>query len=111
QDIFIAQLSNPWTITGNRVLISSPAYSWEKNGTPIVNKGPGEIKNLNGKIFLIYSASGCWTDNYALGMLSLKENGDPQNPNDWTKSSSPVFVSKPENGAYAPGHNGFFKSK
>ena len=111
QDIFIAQLSNPWTIGGNRVLISSPGYSWEKNGEPIVNEGPEVIKNSNGKIFLIFSASGCWTDDYALGMLTLKNNGDPLNPNDWTKSSSPVFVKKPENGAYAPGHNGFFKSR
>ena len=112
QDIFIAQLSNPWTISGNRVLISSPTYSWEKNGvSPTVNEGPQIIKNNRGKIFLIYSASGCWTDDYALGMLTLKNNGDPLNPNHWTKSSSPVFVKQPENGAYAPGHNGFFKSR
>jgi GH43 family beta-xylosidase len=112
QDIFIAQLSDPWTITGNKVLISSPTYQWEKNGAPpIVNEGPEVIKNSNGKVFLTYSASGCWTDDYAIGMLTLKDNGDPLNPNDWTKSSSPVFVKKPENNAYGPGHNGFFKSR
>lgn len=112
QDIFIAQLSDPWTVTGNRVLISSPIYPWEKNGAPpVVNEGPEVIKNSNGKVFLTYSASGCWTDDYALGMLTLKDNGDPLNPNDWTKSSSPVFVKKPENSAYGPGHNGFFKSR
>lgn len=111
QDIFIAQLSDPWTITGNRVLISSPTYAWEKNGAPpLVNEGPEIIKN-SGKVFLIYSASGCWTDDYALGMLTLKDNGDPLNPGDWTKSSSPVFVKKPENSAYAPGHNAFFRSR
>lgn len=112
QDIFIAQLSDPWTITGNRILISSPTYAWEKNGAPpIVNEGPEVIKNSNGKVFLIYSASGCWTDDYALGMLTLKDNGNPLNPVDWTKSPSPVFVKKPENSAYAPGHNAFFKSR
>jgi GH43 family beta-xylosidase len=112
QDIFIAQLSDPWTITGNRALISSPTYPWEKNGAPpVVNEGPEVIKNSSGKVFLTYSASGCWTDDYALGMLALKDNGDPLNPNDWTKTSSPLFVKKPENGAYGPGHNGFFKSR
>lgn len=112
QDIYIAQLSDPWTVTGNRVLISSPTYSWEKNGAPpVVNEGPEVIKNSSGKVFLTYSASGCWTDDYALGLLILKDNGDPLNPADWTKSPSPVFVKNPANGAYGPGHNGFFKSR
>jgi GH43 family beta-xylosidase len=112
QDIYIAQLSDPWTVTGNRELISSPTYSWEKVGAPpVVNEGPEVIKNSAGKVFMTYSASGCWTDDYALGLLTLKDNGDPLNPADWTKSPSPVFVKKPESGAYAPGHNGFFKSR
>ncbi|MFL5739556.1 MAG: family 43 glycosylhydrolase [Flavisolibacter sp.] len=112
QNIYIALLSNPWTISGNRVLLSTPDYAWEKNGAPpVVNEGPEVISNATGKIFLTYSASGCWTDDYAMGMLSLKAGGDPLNPADWTKSSTPVFTKKPENGAYGPGHNGFFKSR
>jgi GH43 family beta-xylosidase len=112
QDIFIAQLSNPWTITGNRVMISSPTYAWEKNGGPTyVNEGPEILKNAAGKIFLTYSASGCWTDDYCLGMLSLKQGGDPINPADWTKNPTPVFTKKPSANAYGPGHNSFFKSK
>ncbi len=115
QDIFIAQLANPWTITGNRVMISSPTYSWETQGAggslPKVNEGPEILKNAAGRIFLTYSASGCWTDEYALGMLSLKEGGDPLNPADWTKGVSPVFAKKPASGAYGPGHNAFFKSR
>lgn len=111
QDIFIASLSNPWTISGSRVLISSPTYAWEKNGAPpIVNEGPEALIN-NGKLFITYSASGCWTDDYSLGLLTLKTGGNPLNPSDWVKSSTPVFVKKPENGAYGPGHNGFFKSR
>lgn len=112
QDIFIALLSSPWTITGSRVMISSPTYAWEKNGAPpIVNEGPEILKNSSGKVFLTYSASGCWTDDYALGMLTLKDGGNPLNPSDWTKSANPVFTKKPENGAYGPGHNSFFKSR
>lgn len=112
QDIFIAQLSNPWTITGDRVMISSPTFSWEKLGGPtFVNEGPEILKNAAGKVFLIYSASGCWTDDYALGMLTLKDGGDPLNPADWTKNPSPVFTKNPSANAYGPGHNAFFKSK
>jgi GH43 family beta-xylosidase len=112
QDIFIAQLSNPWTISGNRALISAPTFAWEKNGSPpIVNEGPEILKNPQGKIFLTYSASGCWTDDYSIGLLSLRSGGDPMNPADWTKSPTPVFVKSAANNAYGPGHNGFFKSR
>lgn len=109
QDIYIARMSNPWTITGNRVKLSSPQYDWETMGDPDVNEGP-EILQKNGKFFLIYSASGCWTDDYALGMLTLQPGGDPMNPAAWTKSLEPVFTQSPEAGAYGPGHNGFFQS-
>jgi GH43 family beta-xylosidase len=113
QNIYIAKMTNPWTITGDRVLISTPTYDWEKSGNlpVVVNEGPEAIKNSNGQVFLTFSASGCWTDDYALGLLTLKPGGDPMNPSDWTKSPNPVFTKKPENGAYAPGHNGFFKSR
>lgn len=108
QQIYIAKMTNPWTLEGERVMISEPTYSWEQNG--LVNEGPEVIKNAAGRVFLIYSASGCWTDDYALGMLTLKEGGNPLLPADWLKSVSPVFSKKPGNNAYAPGHNGFFKS-
>jgi GH43 family beta-xylosidase len=65
----------------------------------------------NGKLFLTFSASGCWTDSYSLGLLSLKDGGDPMAPADWSKSPAPVFSTVAQNGAYAPGHNGFFKSR
>ncbi|MBS1529168.1 MAG: glycoside hydrolase family 43 protein, partial [Bacteroidetes bacterium] len=32
QDIFIAQLKNPWTVDGERVKLSYPLFDWEKNG-------------------------------------------------------------------------------
>ncbi len=112
QNIYIAKMKDPLTIDSGRVMISTPTFDWEKAGAPpVVNEGPEAIINNYGRLFLTYSASGCWTDNYAIGLLTLKENGDPVNAADWTKSATPVFVSKPENGAYAPGHNGFFKSR
>jgi GH43 family beta-xylosidase len=59
----------------------------------------------------VYSASGCWSDDYTLGMLTLKDGGNPLLLPDWTKSSQPVFTKNPGGNAYAPGHNAFFKSK
>lgn len=93
------------------MLLSTPTYDWETIGDPDVNEGPEAIQNPSGKLFITFSASGCWTDDYSLGLLSLKEGGNPMNAADWTKSATPVFTKKPENGAYAPGHNGFFKSR
>ncbi|MHA4842581.1 glycoside hydrolase family 43 protein [Flavitalea antarctica] len=111
QRLYVAVMSDPWTLSGGRKLISSPELSWELNGAPpAVNEAPEILKGPSGRIFLIYSASGCWTDDYALGMLSLKEGGDPLNASDWTKSPQPVFIKNTSNGAYGPGHNSFFKS-
>ncbi len=118
QDIYIARLKDPLTVESKRVKISVPTYSWERvgdlsgAGNPPhvnVNEGP-EIIMHGDKLFLIYSASGCWTDNYALGMLTANAASDLLDPNSWKKSPEPVFKQSPENGVYATGHNSFFKS-
>jgi GH43 family beta-xylosidase len=112
QRLYIARMTNPWTLQTSRSMISEPTLVWETAGAPpAVNEGPEILKNASGKIFLIYSASGCWTDEYKLGMLTLKDGGDPLKAADWTKSVNPVFLKKPAAGAYGPGHNAFFKSK
>jgi len=118
QNIYIAKMKNPWTITGKRVKISGSDFDWEKHGDlgkssnpphVNVNEGPQFLAN-DRKMFIIYSASGCWTDFYALGQLSADMNADPMQASSWTKSPQPVFKASPENGVYAPGHNSFFKS-
>jgi GH43 family beta-xylosidase len=122
QSIYIARLKNPWTVEGRRARISTPEYPWEKvgdippqlkEGNPPhidVNEGP-EILRHNNKLFLLYSASACWTDNYALGMLTADSGADLINPAAWKKSQQPVFHQSPEAHVYATGHNGFFKSR
>jgi GH43 family beta-xylosidase len=118
QDIYIAKMKNPWAVEGKRVKISSPLYDWEKygdlhdaNNPPHVNVNEGpEILKHNGKLFLIYSASGCWTDFYALGMLTASANSNLLDARSWKKSAKPVFKKSVKNGVYAPGHNSFFKS-
>lgn len=110
QRLYISEMSNPWTLSGPRVELSSPQYSWEQNGAPQVNEGP-EIIQHNGSTFLIYSASHCSTDEYALGQLRISSTADPLVATNWTKSATPVFTKSPAAGAYGPGHNGFFKSK
>lgn len=109
QNIYIAKMSNPWTISGEKVMIATPNYDWEKKGNPI-NEGPQVLINPQGRVFVVYSGSGYWVDGYCLGLLSLKENGDPMVAADWTKDPTPVFSMKASSSAYGPGHNGFFTS-
>ncbi|HEY4108670.1 glycoside hydrolase family 43 protein [Puia sp.] len=114
QDIYIAELADPVTIKGQRVRLSQPTLAWERQGAgplPAVNEGPEALVSPRGQLFLTYSASGCWTDGYCLGLLTLRAGGDPLNPGDWSKSANPVFSSSAAASAYAPGHNGFFVSR
>lgn len=107
QSLFIAPMSNPWTISGERRLLSKPEYPWEASGS-YVNEGPVALHH-DGKTFIIYSASACWTPDYKLGML-IYTGGDPLEMDSWTKHPEPVFQRSDENQVFAPGHNGFFKS-
>jgi GH43 family beta-xylosidase len=74
-----------------------------------VNEGPQLLRNKD-QLYLIYSASGCWTDNYALGMLSTTIKSNILDSLSWKKSLYPVFKQSPENSVYGTGHNSFFKS-
>jgi GH43 family beta-xylosidase len=119
QNIYIAELANPWTVQGTRVRLSTPEFPWEEVGDlrrnqndvlhVNVNEGP-EVLQHDGKIFLIYSGSACWTDSYALGMLTASASSNLLDPASWKKSPVPVFKELPEAHAFGPGHNGFFKS-
>ncbi len=113
QRIYICEMANPYTLTGPRVLLSSPSFSWETigsgGGLPAVNEGP-EVLKKNGRVFVVYSASGCWTDDYALGLLTLDAGGDVLDATAWKKATTPVFTKNPAGQAFGPGHNAFFQS-
>ena len=109
QNLYIAKMSNPWTIDGNRVLISTPDSGWEKDRGAI-NEAPEVIKNAKGEVFITFSGSYFESDNYCLGMLKLNADSDPMNKANWYKYPKPVFVRNNAGGAFGPGHNGFFKS-
>lgn len=106
QFIYIAKMSNPYTIAGDRVEISRPDYTWEKIGNPTVNEGPTPLISGN-TVNVIYSASGSWTNDYCLGRISCTNNALMSKPS-WSKTSSAVF-SKFGN-VYGPGHASFVKS-
>jgi GH43 family beta-xylosidase len=106
QNLYIASMKDPLSIDGPRSLISRPEYDWEQVGKPLVNEGP-EVLTHEGDVFIIYSASGSWTDNYCLGQLKLVGN-DPLDPASWQKKNTPVFGSTAT--VFSPGHASFARS-
>ena len=106
QFIYIARMSNPYTISGERVEISRPDYSWEKIGSPQVNEGPTTLQ-IGNRLSIIYSASGSWTDDYCLGRISTTST-NLMAKSSWTKLNVPVF--KKVGNIYGPGHASFTKS-
>ncbi len=108
--LFIAAMRNPWTIQGPEAEIAKPTYPWEKHQDRQILEGPQFLPGKNGDVFLIYSASACWDDNYSLGMLTAAGSSDLLAPASWRKSASPVFKKSVENSVYGPGHNSFTKS-
>lgn len=106
QQLYIAPMSDPFTICGKRACISVPEYEWERHGRPTVNEGP-EALQKDGTLHIVYSASGSWTDDYCLGLLTLT-GSDPLDPAAWTKAQKPLFT-KTET-AYGPGHCSFTTS-
>jgi len=118
QNIYLARMKNPWTIDGERVMISAPTFDWETVGDlnnpndvhhVNVNEGPVALIHNRG-LFIVYSASGCWTDAYCLGMVTFTGKNNLLDQRVWKKNPLPVFKQKPESGVYAPGHNCFFDS-
>ncbi|HYH56253.1 MAG TPA: glycoside hydrolase family 43 protein, partial [Anseongella sp.] len=118
QNLYIARMKDPLTLASQRVKISEPLLDWERHGDlndpdnpphVAVNEGP-QFLRYGDRIFVVYSASGCWTEYYGLGLLQSRAGKDLLDPASWTKNPQPVFSASPENGVYAPGHNSFFCS-
>ncbi len=118
QRIYIAHLKNPYTIDSPRVMVSYPEFPWEHVGDLLdrpamphvnVNEGP-EILQHGDDVFLVFSASACWTDYYALGVLRAKSGTNLLDAASWTKYDHPFFQQDRAAKVFGTGHNGFFKS-
>ena len=67
----------------------------------------GFFVEKNGRLYIIYSANGCWSDHYCLGVLEHL-GGDLCDAANWKKHDEPLLTYG--NGAYGPGHASFFYS-
>lgn len=90
QHLYMATMSNPWTISSNRKLLSSPVEPWETGGPLDLNEGPQVLK-YNDKVFIIYSTRESWLKEYRLGQLALSDTLlNPMEATNWVKAG-PVF--------------------
>ncbi len=108
QNLYIATMSDPFTITSKRVCISTPEYDWEKldcDGNehgkgPYINEGPA-VYQKDGELMVLYSGSGSWANNYCIGILRFK-GGDLLDKNNWEKQPFPALSQA--DGWNGPGH-------
>ncbi|MEV4642519.1 glycoside hydrolase family 43 protein [Actinoplanes sp. NPDC049548] len=117
QNLYLARMSSPTATTGARYVISQPRESWERVvGNPFINEGPEAIRDPDGRLHVVYSANGSWSDQYCLGDLRLRAGGDPTYVWDWYKSNGCLFGSNratmmagwdPTLYANGPGHHTF----
>ena len=116
QVIMLGVMENPWTISDRRMEVSYPKYTWEKKGKTEgkderVNEGPVFLCH-EGKLSLIYSASGCWSEYYCLGLIEFTgEDFTPDSvmkSSNWKKHSKSIFSAA--NQVYGVGHCFFFNT-
>ncbi len=89
----------------DRTMISCPEFPWEKlGGPPYVNEGP-QILRKHGRLHIVYSASGSWTDHYQLGLLTF-QGGNVLEKRNW-KKRGPVFAGTDR--VFGPGHASFIE--
>ncbi|WP_161606189.1 family 43 glycosylhydrolase [Microlunatus speluncae] len=106
QNLYIAPMGNPWTLSGPPSLLSQATYPWETHGA--INEGPTALRRGN-KTYVVFSGSGCSTADYALGTLEYL-GGDVVDQASWKKSTTAVFQRNDANWVFGPGHNSFFTS-
>jgi GH43 family beta-xylosidase len=106
--LYIASIDpeRPWQLTSEPVLLSRPMYGWENNEHTINNEGPYPIVT-DDHVYITYSGGAAGGYTYVLSLLSIKKGDDLLNPDNWTKSSTPVLSFYSVENEYGPVHNAF----
>ncbi|MET9318185.1 glycoside hydrolase domain-containing protein [Kribbella sp. NPDC003505] len=100
---YIATMSDPWTLSSQRIEISRPDQAWEGS----TNAAPQFVAR-DGTFSLVYSAGDAGSDSYALGRLTLASGANPLAKTSWTKAAGPVF--KSDGQTFGPGKASFTTS-
>ncbi len=91
QNLYIAPMSDPWTISGDRRCLARPEHDWEMS-VAAVNEGPELVRHPEtGRPFVLYAADASWTLAYKMGLLEWT-GGDVGDPASWRKLPRPFFT-------------------
>lgn len=111
QRLVLQHLKSPCEPVGEMVEIARAQYSWEMVapycGNWTINEGAYFIKSPNGRLFIVYSGNGCWSDDYVLGIIEYI-GGEFLSASSWKKCDKPLYTKGNDN--YGPGHATFFHS-
>lgn len=100
--LYIAPMSNPWTISGPRTYLPAAGTCTE------VREAPATLQR-NGRIFLVYSVCDTGKPDYHLEMATAQDTSNLLDPNSWVYNGV-RFQRSDGVGVYGPGSCGFFKS-
>lgn len=107
-DIWIGEIDRekPYQLISDAVKLINCEYGWERNNT-FVDEGPFTIIT-DDTLYMTYSG-GATDDTYCVGMtsISLDENTDFLNPDNWQKSNYPILTGLSVEGYNGPGHNSY----
>ena len=107
QHLFIAEMSDPYTISSPRSKIAVAEEDWEIGGPLNLIEGPQVVKQ-KGKIFILYSTRESWMKEYRLGQLQLIDSlKSPLDKTNWIKKG-PVFQGT--DSVFGPGHASYTTS-
>ncbi|MGH8791890.1 MAG: glycoside hydrolase family 43 protein [Stackebrandtia sp.] len=101
--LYIQEMSDPWTTVGDRVAIPADG------GCPEVREGPTPLYG-DGQTFLTYSTCDTGKPDYQLWMKSIADGANPMDPASWVQHAGPAFARDDAAGVWGPGHHFFFKS-
>lgn len=111
QHLYIAEMSDPFTICSSRRLICSPDQPFEQGScdgitAPYINEGPFPFYD-NDDLYILYSGSGSWDVHYCV--IALKLNGKDPLKDEWLKADSPFL--KSNDILKGPGHCSLIQEK
>lgn len=111
QMLAVQELKAPAEPMGEMAIIAKPELAWELIppycGSNAIVEGGYFVKSPNGRLYILYSANGCWSDDYVIGLLEYK-GGNLASEDAWEKYPQPLV--KKSNGNFGPGHATFFYS-
>jgi GH43 family beta-xylosidase len=102
--LYISQMKDPFTLTGERVMIPASGFGCEE-----VREGPYVIARGE-RLFLTYSACDTQKPDYKVGYLWADAKSDLMKVDSWTQHAQPLLERRDTNHVFGPGHHGFFKS-